>query len=215
MYKEFLKNLGFNTFKKNEMTWTWNREFYITVKEPSETMLNGRTKISKNSEINFTGDKRENVLFQGQFIFNEIDFTEKLLKSIGIYEKINQLIVPNLHDRIGHNWFFEKNSFIETSQNKWIKNIYFVAIVPPKFDTDRGKCIILKKPNVKKLKETDRLANVVYKGRYFFDDIEFTNKLFEKIGFFSFNQTDKNKDYFFQGEYLDDYKAVEDEFLKF
>ena len=214
MYKEFLKNLGFNTFKKNEKTWTWKREYYITVKEPSETMLNGKTKISKNSEINFTGDKRENVLFQGQFIFNELDFAEKLLKSIGIYEKINQLIVPNVNDRIGHNWFFKENNFIETVQNKWIKNIFFVAIVHPKFETDRGKCIIMKKPNIRKLKETDRLANVVYKGRYFFDDKEFTNKLFEKIGFFSFVQTDKNKDYFFQGEYLEDYKAVEDEFLK-
>lgn len=38
----------------------------------------------------------------------------------------------------------------------------------------------MKKPNIRKLKETDRLSNVVYKGRYFFDDKDFTNKLFEK-----------------------------------
>jgi hypothetical protein len=215
MYKEFLKNLGFHTFKKNEKTWSWKREYYILVKEPSETMVNGKTKISKNAEINFTDDKRESILFQGQFIFNDLEFAEKLFKSIGIYEKINRVIVPNEPEKNSHNWFFKENNFIETVQNKWIKNIFLVAIVPPKFDTDRGKCIIMKKPNIKNLKERDRLAHVVYKGRYFFDDKEFTNKLFEKIGFFRFNQSDRNNDYFFQGEYLDNYKAVEDEFLKF
>jgi hypothetical protein len=72
------------------------------------------------------------------------------------------------------------------------------------------------RPNIKKLTINDAPANVVYKGRYFFDDNVFTQILLEKIGYYHFDNGKKNKTYVFSRETITDSSLYLDkEFLNF
>jgi len=106
--------------------------------------------------------------------------------------------------------------FKEIESDTWTKNIFLITLRPPRFENDRGKCLILKKPNIKKLIKGDRPAKVVYKGRYFFEDTFFTETLLEKINFYNFDSGQKNKSYEFTRERLAaSGNYIEEEFLNF
>ncbi len=219
MQSTILENLGFKVIiklgRKWPYWWSWQNTFYIYTKPVSENSRFGRTKILKTSDLNFTGDKRENVLFQGSYVFDNEEFAGKLLKNIGIEEKIKGIILTEQKE-VNHIEILTDLGFKEITHNTWTKNIFLISLRPPRFDTDRGKCIILKKPNNKKLMKNERPAGVVYKGRYFFDDPFFTEMLLEKIGFYLFESMEKNKTYQFNRETLADTQSyIEDEFLKF
>lgn len=210
-----LENLDFRPVGKSGRSLLWKDTFYVLNRPPDDKNKFGKTKIIKNSDISFSGDKRESILFQGSYSFDNDEFANKLLKNIGILEKINGTKILEQKDT-NHIQVLTDLGFTEIIYNTWTKNIFLISLRPPRFDTDRGKCIILKKPNIKKLIKGDRPANVVYKGRYFFDDNFFTETLLEKIGFYHFDNGQKNKTYEFNREMLvDNEHYIEEEFLKF
>lgn len=212
---KILDELGFLPIRKNGRGWEWKKSYRILITFPQESNPYGRTKIFKTQENIFTNDKRENMLFHGNYIFDNEAFVNRLFINTGIMEKIYQTKIIEQKD-LNHEELLNGLGFKEIEKNKWIKNIFMIALKPPKFDTDRGKCLILKKPNIKKLVSFDRPAKVVYKGRYFFDDDEFTENLLNIIGFYSFNAGQKNIEYEFQREVIEEsHQFVEDEFLKF
>jgi len=210
-----LEKLDFRPIGKSGYSWLWHDTFYILIKPPNYKHKLGWTQIIKNLNTNFTVDKRESFLFQGSYCFDNDDFAYRLLKNIGILEKINGTKIIELKDT-KHFQVLTDLGFIEIVPNTWTKNIFLVSLRPPRFDTDRGKCLILKKPNFKNLIKGDRPANVVYKGRYFFEDSFFTEILFDKIGFYLFDSEQQNKTYDFNRETMTDSENfIEDEFLQF
>lgn len=211
----FLENLGFRSVGKSGYSWLWQDTFFISARQPDDKKRYGKTRIFKNTNNSFTGDKRENILFQGFYCFDNEDFANRLLKNIGVLEKINGVKLLEPKDT-NHEQVLTDLGFTEIEPNTWTKNIFLISLKPPRFENDRGKCLILKKPNIKKLIKGDRPANVVFKGRYFFDDIFFTETILEKIGFHTFEQGYKNKTYEFTREtLLDSGQYIEEEFLKF
>ena len=211
----FLEKLNFKPVGTTGQSWLWQDTFYILTKPPNDKHVLGKTKITKILHSSFTGDKRENILFQGSYIFDNHIFTNRLLKNIGIIEKITGTKIIERNDT-NHQQMLTDIGFTEIEHNTWTKNIFLVSLRPPRFDNDRGKCIILKKPNIKKLIKDDRHANVVYKGRYFFEDSAFTETLLNKIGFYQFDSGQRNKTYEFTREMLvDSENYIEEEFLKF
>jgi len=212
---KILENLGFKSVSKTERLWSWKDIFFIYIKKPSENNKHGKTKIYKDLGVYFTQDKRESILFSGYYCFDDEFSANTLLKNIGILEKINNTKILE-EKTTNHEEVLKEHGFTEIEQNTWVKNIFLISLKPPRFENDRGKCIILKKPNIKKLKKADRPANIVYKGRYFFDDLLFVQILFEKIGFYLFDAGDKNKSYHFTRETLaENGNYIEEEFLKF
>ena len=210
-----LKDLGFKQYGTFSQNWLWRHLYIVLTKAPEGTNLHGKSKIIKNLNTNFTGDKRETILFQGSFAFDNDDFANKLLTNVGIIERITGNSLVELKDT-NHNQVLTDLGFTEISYNTWTKNIFLISLRPPRFENDRGKCIILKKPNIKKLINSDRPANVVYKGRYFFDDNVFTQILLEKIGFYHFDSGKKNKTYEFTRETVADTALyIDKEFLNF
>ena len=210
-----LENLNFRPAAFSDRYLSWKNIYNIYNRLPDDKNRLGRTVISKKSNISFTGDKRENILFQGSYAFDNDEFANNLLKNIGILEKINGTKLLE-QKGINHRQVLIDFGFKEIAYCTWTKNIFLISLRPPRFETDRGKCIILKKPNIKKLTLLDGRAKVVYKGRYFFDDTYFTETLLEKIGVYHFDNGKKNKTYEFNRETLaDNDKYIEDEFLKF
>jgi len=210
-----LKNLGFKPFGKLKQNWYWRNLYTILTKAPNENNIHGKSKIIKNLNTNFTGDKRETLLFQGSFAFDNDVFANKLLINVGVIENItsNRLVETIVTN---HNQVLTELGFTEIGLNTWTKNIFLISLRPPRFENDRGKYIILKKPNIKKLTINDAPANVVYKGRYFFDDNVFTQILLEKIGYYHFDNGKKNKTYVFSRETITDSSLYLDkEFLNF
>lgn len=212
---EYLEKLGFLPFRKNGRGWEWKKTFRVLISFPTNSNLYGRSKIVKMQKISFTNDKRENILFQDTYVFDNEDFVNKLFVNVGIMEQLyNTKIIEK--KSVDHSELLNSLGFKEIEKDRWIKNIFLIALKPPKFDSDRGKCLILKKPNIKKLVNDDRPAYVVYKGRYFFDDFSFTENLLKIIGLYSFISGNKNLDYQFQREVLEkSQQFIEDEFLKF
>lgn len=211
----FLEELGFKPIGKSGRSWSWQETFYVLIRPPDDTHRLGKTKISKTSHIGFTDDRRENILFLGSYSFDNEDFANRLFKNVGILEKITETKILE-HKEVNHKNVLTSLGFTEIEHNTWIKNIFLVSLKPPCFDADRGKCLILKKPNTKNLIRDSLPARIVYKGRYFFDDPFFTEILLEKIGFYYFASGEQNKTYEFQRETLKDSKTyIEEEFLKF
>lgn len=211
----FLENLNFKPVGKSGRSWLWQDTYYVLVRPPDDTNRFGKTRIIKNADPIFTGDKRENILFQGSYCFDNEDFANRLLKNVGVLEKMTGTKILE-HKDTNHRQVLTELGFTEIEFNTWVKNIFLVSLRPPRFENDRGKCLILKKPNVKKLLKSDRPANVVYKGRYFFEDNFFTEGLLERIGFYHFDSRKKNKTYEFTREtFLDSGRYIEEEFLNF
>ena len=211
----YLENLGFIPVGETGHYWSWDNTFTIYTVAPSVIGGYGKTGIFKNTSISFTGDNRENILYRGNYILDNEVFLNELLKNVGVLEKINGTKIIEKKNT-NHQQILKDLGFSEVEANTWTKNIYLISLKAPRFDTDRGKCIILKKPNVKKLMKVDRPARVVYKGRYFFDDIFFTEALFDKIDFYNFDNGQKNKTYEFNRETIAETGLyIEEEFLKF
>ena len=219
---ELLKYLGFTLRKekhdKLRNTWIWKDVFEIENIIATKEKKKNRTSIFKKNPINPYSKENENILYWGFYIFDDNEFSLKLFKNIGIIEFINKTKIlepkPLVHETILTELGFER---IEL--NTWTKGIFLISILPPKWNDDRGKVIILKKPNVKKLKAVDRASKVVYKGRYFFDDDDFTKILFDKIGFtyFDTNPKKKNFEYKFIRDKINgnDDLYIDKEFLNF
>jgi len=215
----YLESLNFKQDGESSQNWLWEDVFCILTKIPHDLYKCGKTKIIRKSNRSFTGDKRENVLYQGTYIFDneDLDFVCRLFKNIGVLERIKGTKILEKKDS-NHRQVLSNLGFTEIGLNIWTKNIFLVSLKPPRFATDRGKCLILKKPNMKNLIKDNRPAMVVYKGRYFFDDIFFTETLLEKIGFYYFfdSKKQKNKTYEFNRETLaNSERFIDEEFLKF
>ena len=212
---KILENLGF--FKSDQLgqKWSYNNTFFISSPFPNDRNQLGKTKITKRLHNGYSIDKRENILYQGFYGFDKKDFCYKILKNVGIIEKIKgQKIIE--HKKLDHIQTLTGLGFLEVKPDLWTKNIFLVSLIPPRFEDDRGKCIILKKPNYSRLIKNDMPANVVYKGRYFFDDDDFTKTLFRNIGFYIFECSQKNKDYEFNIDTLEvNGRFLYEEFLKF
>ncbi len=150
-------------------------------------------------------DRNQKQLFSGSYIFDNEEFAAELLKNVGIIELIQGTKIRELKSHI-HHLVLKELGFLEIERDVWIKGIYLISMQPPKWDNDRGKVVILKKRNIKKLKDGFYPSIVVYKGRYFFDDENFTRDLFDKIGFtyFNTNPKQKNFDYEFDRDIYED-----------
>ncbi len=212
---KILETLGFLKSDKLGKKWSYDDTFFISSTLPNDRNQLGKTKITKKLHKGYSADKRENILYQGFYGFDKKDFCYKILKNVGIVEKIKgEKIIE--HKKLDHIQTLIGLGFSEIEPNLWTKNIFLVSLKPPQFKEDRGKCIILKKPNHSKLIKNDKPANVVYKGRYFFDDEYFTETLFRNIGFYIFDCSQKNKNYEFNRDTLDvNGHFLDEEFLKF
>jgi len=210
-----LENLGFIKFGKSGKNWSYDNTFAIYTIVPNDSHRLGRMKIIKKLDKVLYADKRENILYYGFYASDKNDFFYKLLKNVGIIEKIKgQKIIE--HKKVNHIQALTDLGFSEIKPDTWTKNIFLVSLKPPRFEGDRGKCIILKKPNYNTLLKKDRPANVVYKGRYFFDDDDFTKILFHDIGFYIFDCGERNKNYEFTRDTLAiNGHFIDEEFLKF
>jgi len=210
---EILTNLGF-THNLRISNWNWEKYFFVNVGEPKPTIGSRKITIQKTNDLIATGDRREVILYNGQYVFHNKKFADKLLLFVGIEEKITGIKIVETNEEIGHRWFLEKYGFTEMEENWWTCGIYSVTIVPPVEDIIRGKCIILRR-NFKKPKKKSIKAEVCYKGRYFFNHKTFTKTLFKYIGFFQFVYSKKKKDYQFEKELWHNNKFLDVELLKF
>jgi hypothetical protein len=75
-----LKNLGFKPFGKLKQNWYWRNLYTILTKAPNENNIHGKSKIIKNLNTNFTGDKRETLLFQANTTYQKCGLTSKHLQ---------------------------------------------------------------------------------------------------------------------------------------
>jgi len=215
MQKEILSDLGFINNYGIQWKWHWNKYFFVSNGKDNTKPDNRKTTISRVVDLITTKDYRECILYHGKYIFDDKEFAEKLLLYVGVVEKIKNQIILDTTPEIGHRWFLEEKEFEEIEPNWWVNGMYSVTIVPPAYDNDRGKCIILRRSNIKRLKREFVPATVCYKGRYFFENVNFTYALFEHITFFIFFNGRRNKDYKFERELWYDNKFLDVELLKF
>ena len=207
---KFLIDLNFRLVKNKQNgqnTWAWGDLFVIANTPSLLKKWKSQTIIYKRIPGYPDIDRNQKLLFRGSYIFDNQEFASELLKNVGIIELIQGTRIRELKSHI-HHLTLKELGFIEIEQDVWTKGIYLIALQPPKWDNDRGKVVILKKRNIKKLKDGYQPSIVVYKGRYFFDDENFTKELLDKIGFTYFNENPKQKniDYQFERDKYDNYE---------
>ena len=113
---KILENLGF--FKSDQLgqKWSYNNTFFISSTFPNDRNQLGKTKITKRLHNGYSVDKRENILYQGFYGFDKKDFCYKILKNVGIIEKIKgQKIIE--HKKLDHIQTLIELGFLEVKPN--------------------------------------------------------------------------------------------------
>lgn len=213
--KLFLEDLNFIPIGKTGRLWAWNYIYTIYQRESDENYTFAKTSISKFSDEYSTGDKREKTVYHGNSIFDDLEFASTLFKNIGFYDCFFDRKITDESKVLNHRELLLNYGFTEISENLWTRTIFLISIQPPKFETDEGKCLILRKPNNRKLMRIDPKAKVSYKGRYFFDDETFTLELFKRIGCKPY-ASKRNPNYEFLREKIEGIESyIDEEFMKY
>lgn len=212
-----LTKLGFvkRNIKEDKQVWTWDDYYCITFIRPCEKHPRGKTKIYYQKAIGDIGDKRPFQLFSGFYIFDNRNMAFELLKNIGIVETITKKRYKKVKKH-NHHFYFSEYCFKEVAPNVFRKHFFQISFIAPKWEDEKGKCVILRKLQTKKSLKGLVDSQLVYKGQYFFHNDQFVKFLFDKIGFYKHEKEEKYMNYIFKREKTSDGKSFIDlELLNF
>lgn len=196
-----LKKLGFikrNT-REDSQFWTWDDYFCITFVRPCEKSPKGMTKIYYQKAVGDIGDKRGFQLFSGFYIFDNRKMAFELLKNLGIVEAITKKRDKKIKKH-NHHFYFSEYGFKQVTPCVFRKHFFQISFIAPKWEDEKGKCVILKKPQTKRSLKGQTASKLVYKGQYFFHNDEFVKFLFDKIAFYKHEEAKMHMNYIFTRE---------------